>query len=103
MTPDHVLEDVAYVLALLQHAQHGVDRAGADLMAALDEFDELPDDGTRLCDALILALDGQAVAAQSDRAAEPVAKRLEDAVADACQLGRNVVRNGQDFLHSSSV
>jgi hypothetical protein len=73
VTPDHVLEHVAHV------------------------------DGPRLRNALLLPLDREPVSSQPDRAAEPVAERLEDAVTDAGELRGDIVRNGQDFLHSPSV
>jgi len=50
MRPDDVLEDVAHVLGLVDRVQDRVDRAGADLLPALDEVDELLDDGLRLDD-----------------------------------------------------
>ena len=67
--PDDVLEDVADVGRLVERAEHGVDRVGADLVAALDELDELVDDRARLGDLLVVALERQQVAAQPDRAA----------------------------------
>ena len=48
--PDDVLEDLADVLGLVDRVEDRVDRAGADLLAALDELDELLDDGLRLGD-----------------------------------------------------
>ena len=50
MRPDDVLEDVADVLGLVDRVEDRVDRAGADLLAALDELDELLDDRARLRD-----------------------------------------------------
>src|SRR5437870_4343495 len=50
-----------------------------------------------------VALDREPVAAQEDRARKPVAERVEHAVGDAGELGGDVVRNGQCFLHDLSV
>ena len=47
------------------HASDRVDRARADLVAALDQLDELVDDGARLGDVGVVALDRQPVAAQA--------------------------------------
>ena len=69
VAPDDVVEDVADVLRLVERAEDGVDRRGPDLVAALDQLDQLVDDGARLGDARLVALDRQAVAAQQDRAA----------------------------------
>ena len=101
MAPDDVVEDLADVLGLVERAEDRVDRAGADLVAALDELDELVDDRARLRDLPSLAVDRQAVAAQVDLAVEPLAQRVEDAVADASELGSDLVRDVEDFLHGS--
>ena len=93
VAPDDVLEDLADVLGLVERAEHRVDRRRADLVAALDQLDELVDDRARLGDALVVALERQPVAAQADRAAQPLAQRVEHAVADAGQLGGDVVRD----------
>ena len=98
MAPDDVLEDVADVLGLVERAEHGVDGRRADLVAALDELDELVDDRARLGDARVVALERQLVSAQADRAVEPLAQRFEHAVPDARQLGGDVVRDRENFL-----
>ena len=102
MAPDDVLEDLADVLALVEHAEHGVDGPGRS-RSALDQLDELVDDGSRLDDALVVALDRQLVAAQADRAAQAVAEGVEDAVADARQLGGDVVGERRGFPAPDSV
>src|SRR6185437_16910134 len=84
--PEHVLEDLADVLGLVDRAEHGVDGSRADLLAALDELDELLDDRPRRDDLLILAVERQAVAAQVDRAAQPLAQRAQHAVANPRKL-----------------
>src|SRR5579859_996739 len=99
--PDHVLEDLADVVRLVDRADHGVDRSRPDLVPALDQLDELVDHGPGLRDVHLLALDRQPVAAEQNRAVEPVAERVEHAVADRGELGGHVVRDVEDFLHSS--
>ena len=69
-------------------------------MSSLDQLDELVDDGAGLADMLRVALQRQPVAAQRDRAAEPLAQRVEHAVADPGELGRDLVG---DFEHLSQV
>ena len=71
--------------------EHGVDRPRPDLLAGLDELDELVDDRPRLGDMDVVARDREPVSAQENRALEPVAERVEDAVADRRQLGGDVV------------
>ena len=93
MPPDDVVEDGADVVRLVERAEHGVDRRRPDLVPALDELHQLLDDRARLGDLRLVALDRQPVAAQADRAVEPVAQRVEHAVAHARELGRNLVRN----------
>jgi hypothetical protein len=60
-------------------------------VAAFDEIGELVDDGARLLDVWLVALDREPVAAQHDRAAEPVSKGTEHAVADRGELSRDLV------------
>src|SRR5437763_17131669 len=45
--PDHVLEDVPDVLRFVERGADGVDGPGADVVAALDELDELVDNPPR--------------------------------------------------------
>ena len=98
MPPDDVLEDVAHVLRLVERGEHGADRVGPDLMAALDELDELVDDRARGGDVLVVAAQRQPVPAQRDRAVEPLPQRVEDAVLDAGELGGDLVRDVQHLL-----
>ncbi len=98
MAPDHVLEDIPDVCRFLQGLEHRVDRARADRVPRLDEVDELTDDRPGTRDVIVGALEGEPVAAQEDRAAEAVAKRLENAVVDCRQLGRYLVRNRENLL-----
>src|SRR5205085_9954894 len=100
VAPDDVFEDVAEILGLIDGREHRVDRVRADVVAALDELDELVDDCAGLGDARLLALDRQLVAAEADRATQPVAQRLEHAVADPGQLGGDLVRDGENLLHA---
>ena len=48
--PDDVLEHLAHVVVRLERAEHGVDGLRADLVAALDQLDELVDHLARLPD-----------------------------------------------------
>ena len=81
-------------------AEHGVDRLRADLVAALDQLDELVDHRARLGDVVVVALQRQLVAPEPDRAVEPVAQGLEHPVPEPGQLGRDGVREIENFLHA---
>jgi hypothetical protein len=50
----------------------------------------------------VVAGDGQAVAAQQDVDLEPVAQRVEDAVADRRELGGDVVRDIERLFRQAS-
>src|SRR6266545_2855321 len=86
VAPYDVVEDLADVVRLVERAEHGVHRRRADLVPALDQLDELVDDRARLDDLRLVAFDRQAIAAQANGAVEPVAERIEDAVAHAGEL-----------------
>ena len=101
--PDDVVEDVADVRRLVERRDDGADRVRADRVTALDELDELVDDRAGLRDALLVAVEREPVPAQRDRAAEPLAQRVEHAVADACELRGDLVGNGEHVLHGLSV
>ena len=75
--------------------------SGPDRVTALDELDELVDDRARLDDPLVVAVEGEPVAAQRDRATEPFTQRVEHAVTDAGELGGDLVGHGEDVLHAS--
>jgi hypothetical protein len=72
-------------------------------VTALDELDELVYDRPGLGDARVVALEGQLVATEADRAVEPLAERSEHAVPDAGELGCDVVRDRENFLQRSTV
>ena len=91
MAPDDRVEHLAHVLARLERPQHRVYGVAADLMAALDQLDELVDHRPRALDVLVVALQGQLIAAQAHGALQPLAQRVEHAVGDPGQLGRNRV------------
>ena len=91
MTPDDVLEDVADILGLVERADDRVNDERADLVSALDELDRLVDHRARLLDLLLLALERELVAAHVDGDVQAVAERVERAVADPGQLGRDLV------------
>ena len=86
-------------LGLVERADHRVDGRRPDVVAALDELDELVHDRARLGDLGLLALDREPVAAQQDRAGEPVAQLVEHRVAHPGELRRDVVRDRENFLH----
>ena len=73
----------------------------ADLVAALDQLDELVDHRARLRDVLLVALERQLVPAQADVALEALLERVEDAVRDPGELGRDRIRYIQRLLHAS--
>ncbi len=91
MPPDDVLEDLPDVLGLLQRAEHRIHRAGADVVAALDELHELADDDLSLLYALLVTFECQPVAAQMDRAMQALAQRVEHTVVDTRKLGGDIV------------
>src|SRR5436190_20340770 len=97
--PDDVGEDLAHVLGLVDGAEDGIDSAGAHFLAALDELDKLLDDRLRLSDLQVVTGEREAVAAQVDGAAEPVAEGIEHRVADARELRGYLVRDVQNRLH----
>ena len=101
MAPDDVLEDVADVGRLVERGGDCADRVRPDRVATLDELDELVDDGARLGHAVALPVQRELVAAERDRAAEPVAQRVEHAVGDAGELGRDLVGNDDHVLHAA--
>jgi hypothetical protein len=72
-------------------------------MPALDELDELVDDRAGLPHLLVVALEGQPVAAQAESDAETVAEGVEDAVVDRGQLSRDLIRDRENFLQVVQV
>ena len=62
--------DPVEFLRLVERPQHRLHGRRADLVAALDELDQLVDDGARLDDVRLVTLERQPVAAQADRAVE---------------------------------
>ena len=101
MTPDDVVEDLAYVLGLIERGEHRADGVRADLMSALDELDELVDDGARSRDVLVVAAEREPVAAERDRAGEPLPQSVEDAVLHAGELRGHLVRDVEHLLHAA--
>ena len=88
-----------HVLRLVNRAEDRIDGARADLLAALDELDELLDDRLRLGDLQVVAGEREAVSTQVDGAAEPVAERVQHSVADAGELRCDLVRDVENGLH----
>ena len=103
MPPDDVVEDVADVGCLVERRDDGADRVRADRVAALDELDELVDDRAGFHDPLLVAVEREPVPAERDRAAQPLAQRVEHAVAHACELRGDLVGHGEHVLHGLSV
>ena len=99
VAPDDVVEDLADVLGLVERRYDRADRVRPDLVAALDELDELVHDRARRRDLLVAALDRELVPAQAQGAMQPPAQSVEHAVADAGELGCDLVRDGENFLH----
>ena len=83
MAPDDVLEDLADVLRLVERRDDGADGVRPDLVPAFDELDELVHDRTGGGDPVVGPFDRQLVPAQAERAVQPVAQRVEHAVADS--------------------
>ncbi len=87
MAPDDVLEDLGRALVGVEGAGHRFDRPRGDVVALLDQLDQLVDHGRRLLHVVGLAVEGEDVAAQVQIALEPAAQRLQDGVLGAGQLG----------------
>ena len=68
---------------------------GRDLVALLDQLDQLVDDRRRGCDVAGVAVEGEHVAAQVQVAVEAPAQRPQDGVLGARQLGGDGVVEGQ--------
>ena len=103
MSPDDVVEHVADIGGLVERRDDGADGVRPDRMPSLDELDQLVDHRSRLDDTRIVAVEREPVAAQRDRASEPLAQRVEHAVADAGQLGGDLVGNRENVLHDEPV
>ena len=88
-----------HVFGLVDGAEDGVDGAGADVLAVFDELHELLDHRLRLRDLEVVPGECEAVPAQVDGAAEPVAERVQHPVADARELRRDLVRDVENRLH----
>ena len=69
----------------------------------IDELDQLVHDRAGGGDAALVALDRELVPPQAQRAVQLLAQRVEHAVADARQLGGDVVRNEEHVLHRPAV
>ena len=98
VAPDDVVEDVADVLGLVERAEHGVDGRRADLVAALDQLDELVDDGARLGDVLARrprSSAGCRAAGSCSRSRSRSASSTPSPIAG--ELGGDVVRDVEDL------
>ena len=100
VAPDDVLEHLADVLGLVERAEHGVDGGRADLVAALDELDELVDDRPRLGRR---ARPSPSIVSWLPRRRIVQRRRSRSASSTpspiAGELGRDVVRDVENFLH----
>ena len=95
MLPDDVLEDLGGALVLVEGARDGLDRAGGDLVALLDQVDDLADHGLGGADLAGLAVEGEHVPAQVDLAAQVPLERAQHRVLGAGQLGGHGVVDRQ--------
>jgi len=73
-------------------------RCPARSRVPLDQLDKLVDHGSRLSHLGIFTLERQPVAAQEKRDPQAVTQGMEDAVVDRSELGRDLVRDRQNFL-----
>ena len=95
MAPDRVAEDVGRLLGGVDGAADDVHGLGADLVAALDQPDQLVDDRRRVAHVGVVAVEGEHVAAQEDIAAEPLLELAQDRVLGARELGGRGVVEGE--------
>ena len=91
MAPDHVLEDLRRALVGLDRAGDRLERAGSEVVAALDQADELVDHGRGAADVVVVAVEREHVSPQVDVAAEPALELAKDGVLGAGELGGNAV------------
>jgi hypothetical protein len=101
VSPDDVLEDLARVLGGVERSENRVYGPRPDHLAALDQLDELVHDRAGLADPDVVALERETVATKEQSDAEAVSKRVEDAVVDRGELGRDLVGNRENFLQRS--
>jgi hypothetical protein len=93
--PDGVLEDLGRALVGVEGAGHGLDRARRNLVALLDQVDELGDDGLGGLYVAGGAVEGEHVATQIERRAEVALERPQHGVLGARQLRGDVVVDRQ--------
>ena len=86
---------VAGLLVGGDRAGDRVDRRRRDVVAALDQADELVDHRRRLGDIGVVAVEGEHVAAQEHVAAEPLLELAQDRVLRAGELGGDRVVEGE--------
>ena len=91
VAPDHVLQDLAGRLVLVERALDRLDRARRDLVALDDQLGELVHDRGSGLDRVGLAVERQHVAAQEHVAVQMSLQRPQDRVLAAGELGRNRV------------
>src|SRR5439155_14933727 len=103
MAPHDVLEHFADVLRLVERRQHGANGFRPALVTSHDGLDQLFHDRPGGGSMSLVTVQGQPVPAQADRALEPLAERVENAVLHPRELRRDDVRDIQDLLHPFSV
>ena len=102
MTPDDVLEDLRRALVGVEGAGDGFDRPRRDLVALLDQLDQLVDHRRRGLDVGGVAVEGEDVAAQVEvDVAEMAAQRPQHLVLGAGELGGDGVVEGQLFTRQA--
>jgi hypothetical protein len=84
--PDDVLEDPGRALVLVERARDRLDRAGRDLVALLDQVDQLADDGLRRADFGRIPGEGEDVAAEVEIDVEMTLERAQHGVLGSGQL-----------------
>jgi hypothetical protein len=93
--PDDVLEDLGRALVLVERARDRLDRAGRDLMALLDQVDQLADDRLRGLDPGRVAVQGEDVSAEVEVDVEVPLERPQDRVLRPRQLRGDGVVDGE--------
>ena len=75
----------------VERAGHGGDRAGPDLVTAGDQLGELATTRWPACVSILVAVEGEHVAAQKELAGKVILERAQHGVLTAGELGGDVV------------
>jgi hypothetical protein len=103
VAPDDVLEDLRGRSVLVERGGHRGDRAGGDLVALLDQPDELLDDGRGGPHGLGLTVERDDVAAQVKPAFDVALERSQDGVAAAGELCCDLVGDLDLLTHPAPL